>query len=153
MAASAAATASPCSLPALPSWEPPHFHRGGSMSPLAAVREDATQLKAGEVGKDGVRLVLPPASPSLLGRGVMCQGGRADQAPGMCGKDPGGIQPLCHLGFFVIVLCVVVLPFPPPRFIFSSCHPIIFFPRLSCWPPCLPYGWGYLRRISQRIAP
>lgn len=58
----------------------------------------------------------------------MCQGGRADQAPGMCVKDPGGIQPLCHLGFFVIVLCVVVLPLSPPRFIFSSCHPIIFFP-------------------------
>lgn len=107
--------------------------------------------------------VLPPASPCLLGHRSMCQDGGAERIrPLGCAGRTWGNRASMSPGFGFIVrlvgcwvlifrCCCCLSPAPFPLFFLLPSE--IFFFRLSCWPPCLPYGWGYLRRISQRIAP
>lgn len=152
----------PALLPALPYPGASHPPPGlvGVPCVLGAGGSDAATVR---IGWGERRDTSPPTYvffPAWAGGRAPRQRHRADQASGLCGKDLEK-QLLCHLGLVLLFgwlvvgfwfFVVVVLP-PPLSLYFSSCHPKSFFFLLSCWPPCLPYGWGYLRRISQRIAP
>lgn len=118
---------------------------------------------AGQAGETEGTPVLPPASPSLLGQGAVCQDGGAERIRplGCAGRTWGNTASVSPgFGFIVWLVgcwvltfcCCCLLPAPFPLFFLLPSEISLFF-CLSCWPPCLPYGWGYLRRISQRIAP
>lgn len=116
---------------------------------------------AGRAGENEGTPVLPPTSPSLLGLGAVCQDRGAERIRplGCAGRTWGNsfcvtwVWFYCLVGWLLGFGFLLLLSFPRPfPFIFPPAIRNLFF-RLSCWPPCLPYGWGYLRRISQRIAP
>lgn len=146
----------PSPLPALPS---PGLHtlpRGGSVSPLTPCGRMRPSCQAEQAGEDEEMPVLPPTCIPFPAWAAACAKEEMQSGPGFWDGQEGPGE-ICHLFLFGFLFCfVVVADFLPLPFIFPATIRNIFFFfffGLSCWPPCLPYVWGYLRRISRRIGP